>query len=280
MTIESSPNLDLASSASSNPSSSISKANPALGYGAAAGLVALTTLVAFVVEQIIPSPTLALIFVLPVLTAALSFGWGPAVVTALASVASFDFFFTVPKFSMRVDSPADVSAIALLLIVAAIASAVAAQSRRRGLEAQKAAHRAEALHRLAHLVVEAGTAEDLCAAGGAALSQIFFAPAVVMVEAGGKLTTAAIAGGVEPADADREAANWALANGLATRAEQFPFDKATYDFWPVKQPDGRTVVLGVKSGVQGPDDGARYIEMVGAYLLAGLKSASRSPVTA
>ena len=123
-----------------------------VGYAASLGLVGVAAVAAFIVENIVPTSNLALVFVLPVLVAAVSFGWGPALASALAAVATFDFFFVEPRFSLRVTSPSDMWAMGLLLVVAAIASTVAAQSRRRAIESRLAADRAEALHSLARLV--------------------------------------------------------------------------------------------------------------------------------
>src|SRR5476649_2238775 len=78
-------------------------ANLVVGYGVSLGLVGVAV-AAFIVENIVPAPNLALVFVLPVLVAAVSFGWGPALVSALAAVATFDFFFVAPRFSLRVTS--------------------------------------------------------------------------------------------------------------------------------------------------------------------------------
>src|SRR6201992_2106520 len=109
------------------------RTSPALGYGLSVLLVAAAGVVAFVVDHIVATPNLSLIFVLPVIVAALSFGWGPALISAMLSVAADDFFFIEPRFTFRVASPSDVWALALLLLVAAIASTVGAQSRGRAL---------------------------------------------------------------------------------------------------------------------------------------------------
>ena len=251
----------------------ITPLHPAVGYAAGLGFVALATVVAFVVDSIVPSPHLTLVFVLPVLLAALSFGWGPALVSTVAAVAAFDFFFTEPKYTFRVDSPSDIWAMALLTVIAAIASAVAAQSRRRALDAHLAASRAEALHRLAHLVVEAAPANALCDAASDALAKIFQAPAVVLIERGDRLETVALAGGATLSSSDEEAARWTLTNKVPIRGENFPFDAAEFDFWPVRRGAEQGIVLGVglaKGRENRPSDPARFVEMVGAYLVAGL----------
>lgn len=250
-----------------------------VGYAASLGLVGVAAVAAFIVENIVPTSNLALVFVLPVLVAAVSFGWGPALAAALAAVATFDFFFVEPRFSLRVTSPSDMWAMGLLLVVAAIASTVAAQSRRRAIESRLAADRAEALHSLARLVVEAAPASAVAEAAAAALSRIFQARAAVLLESGDVLRSVALAGGATLSATDNEAARWTLSNQLPTRAETFPFDTAEYDFWPFRRGDGPGIVLGVgltKERDGQPADTTRHIELVGAYLAAAL---SQKPPT-
>jgi two-component system sensor histidine kinase KdpD len=252
------------------------RTSPALGYGLSVLLVAAAGVVAFVVDHIVATPNLSLIFVLPVIVAALSFGWGPALISAMLSVAVDDFFFIEPRFTFRVASPSDVWALALLLLVAAIASTVGAQSRGRALAARRAALQAEALHGLAHAVIEAQPASALLKIAATALSRIFDAPAVVLAQKSDKLWPAAASGGATLSAADQEAAHWALANDKPTRGETYPFDQAEFDFWPVQTPANHRLVLGVKlEGVSGgrPRDPGRQVDLVAAYLSAAMASA-------
>src|SRR4051812_20066546 len=99
-----------------------SRGLPILGqYAVSALLVAAATVLAFVVDQLIAAPNLTLIFVLPVMIAATAFGWGPALAAVILGVLAFDFFFTAPYISFRIDRPSDIWAAVLLLAVAAIA---------------------------------------------------------------------------------------------------------------------------------------------------------------
>ncbi len=248
-----------------------------LGYAAGLGMVAVAAAVAFVVETLLPTSNLALVFVVPVLLTAISFGWGAALASAVAAVAAFDFFFVPPLYSLAVTSPSDVWALVLFGVVAAIASGVADQSRRRASEAERAASRAEALHNVAHLVVGAAPAPAVIEASATALSRIFAAPTVVLIETHGSLQQAALVGDAVLSDQDREAAQWALSNRLPTRADAFPFERARFDFWPIRQAGDPGIVLGVgltASGDDRPADPERHVELVGAYLAASL---SRDP---
>jgi K+-sensing histidine kinase KdpD len=241
------------------------------GYVVSLALVAAATVVAFVVDHIVQTPNLSLVFVLPVIVAALSFGWGPSLVSALLGVAVFDFLFVEPRLTFEVASPTDLWALGLLLLVAAIASTVGAQSRGRALASQRTAEQAEALHDLARTIIKAAPSQDLISTAARSLARMFRAPAVILAEKAGKLSPAAKSGAASLSPADLEAAQWALANGKPTRAETYPFDQARFDFWPSPAPANRRLVLGVKftdSPDGRPEAPERLVDLVAGYLAA------------
>lgn len=246
-------------------------------YGVAFVLVAAATLLAFVIDHLIAAPNVTLIFVLPVVIAAASFGWGPALAASVAGVLAFDFFFTVPYYSLRIDSPSDIWAAALLLVIAAIVSSVAAQSRRRAVEGAKASERAEALHGLAHLVVQSAGVADVGQGTADALARIFEAPAVVLVRREGHLETVGLAGDVL-SSADFEAAQWTIENRKPLHGDSYPFETSKFDFWPICRDGAPEAVIGIGGldrRAARPDDPARYVELAGAYLAASLTAPVR-----
>src|SRR5882757_8817763 len=62
-------------------------------YALSLAMVVAATVVAFIVDHLIQSSSLSLVFVLPVVIAAASCGWGPAMAAAVAGVLALDFFF-------------------------------------------------------------------------------------------------------------------------------------------------------------------------------------------
>lgn len=270
------------------PSRSLGAVSPPLGaplpilarYGLAALLVAGSTAVAFVVDHLVTAPNLTLVFVLPVIVAASNFGWGPSLATILLSVASFDFFFTRPYFTLQMTEPAEIWAAALLLITAMIVSAVAGQARRRALDAHRAAEQAQALQGLAHVIVAGAPRKAILDAAATALSQIFRAPAVVYAAGDGFLRAEAKAGGAVVSEVENEAAMAALEARTHLQAEAYPNDQSRFDLWPVTPPAVEPFVLGVDfrtSGADRPGEPGRFIEIVGAYLAASLKSDQDGP---
>jgi two-component system sensor histidine kinase KdpD len=242
-----------------------------LGYLAAFGMVAGATLAAMGVEQVVDAPNLSLIFVLPVVVAAVSFGWGPALTAALSGVAAYNFFLIEPRYTLRVGEPANVWALALLLVIAALLSAVAAESRRRALQAWEAAEQANALQDLARALVGADDRGSIARAAAEALARVFQAPSAVYLELGDELERMATAHG-EPKPADDEAARWALASRLPTRAGAYPVDASAYDFWPVLTPRHRRAVIGVSFNREDgrPRAPDRLIEIIGGHMAVAL----------
>jgi K+-sensing histidine kinase KdpD len=242
-------------------------------YAVSLLFVAVATALAFVVEHLVPAPNLSLIFVLPVVIAATGFGWGPALAAVVAGVLAFDFFFTEPLYSFRIASSSDLWAAGLLLVIAAIVSTVAAESRRRAVQARWAAGQAQALQALAHVVIEGDPQAEVLKAAATALTKIFRAPSVIFMEQSGSLRSVASAGGAEITGAEEAAAKGVLEANIAARAETYPFDRSRFDVWPVAAGPNRRFAIGVdftRARRERPARPERFVEIVGGYLASAL----------
>lgn len=246
---------------------------PWAAYGLSVALVALATVLAVAVQRRIAIPNVSLIFVLPVVVAAIRYGWGPALSAAVAGVVAYNFFLIEPRYTFRVADPANVWALLLLLITAAAVSAVAAQSRRRALEAWQAVAQSSALQTMARALVAARDPKAIARTCADTLAEVFQAPAVVFVADGDALRLTARARGARVTAADEEAAAWVLASRLATRGGAYPNDGCAYDFWPVQTPRRQRAVIGVQiSGDERgrPGNAERFAETVAGYLAVAL----------
>jgi two-component system sensor histidine kinase KdpD len=239
-------------------------------YGLAFGLVAAATLAAVVVAQAAAIPNLSLVFVLPVVIAAITVGLGPALAAAVAGVVAYNFFLIPPLYTFRVADPANLWALFLLLASAAIVSAVAAQARRRALQAIAAAEQAAALQGLARDLAGAADRGRIATAGAEALARLFQAPAVILTPGADEMVLAAATGGAELSDADLEAARWALATRLPTRGGAYPVEAAAFDFWPVTT--GQRVQIAIGLAISGRDQGRPEAPETGVEAVAGYLS--------
>jgi signal transduction histidine kinase len=147
----------------------------------AAGIAAVTAVI-FGLKQVIPSSTLAGLYVLPVLPVAVAWGGGLALIVAVGSAVAFDFFFFPPLFTL---TPTDTQIEAILVIsgvTAIVVSQLAARVRRRTHEAeslarevQRVAEEQAALRRVATLIARAAPPEEVFAAVSAEAGRVLHA---------------------------------------------------------------------------------------------------------
>src|SRR5215471_12493395 len=210
-------------------------------YALALVFVALATGLALLVQHLISAPNVTLIYVLPVIISATLFGWGPSLLAFAVGVVAFDFFFTEPYYSLTMTNPSEIWAAVLLFVVASIVTSVAAQSRRRAMEAREAAERAQALQALAHTVIEGRSQSQILQAAATALHRIFRAPAAILMQRENRIEAVATAGSAQITEADREAARGALSSHENTRGDTYPNVGAYFDFWLISTPPVATV---------------------------------------
>jgi K+-sensing histidine kinase KdpD len=243
------------------------------GYSLSLVLVAVATLAGVIVAQLVTVPNLSLVFVLPVLIAAVGFGWRPALLAAVAGVFAYNFFLIPPLYTLRIADPANVWALVLLTIAVAIVSAVAAEGRRRALAGDAAGRQAQALQALARDLAGAANRTTIVTAGAQALHRLFQTPVTILWPGPDEMQEMAEIGGAALTDADREAARWALASRLPTRGGAYPIEAAVFDFWPVVTPQRTHVAIGL--AISGRDQGRpeapeRLVYAVADYLSVAL----------
>jgi two-component system sensor histidine kinase KdpD len=247
------------------------------GYGASLVMVVFATAVGLAVEAAVGDQNVTLVFVLPVVVAASAFGWGPAIAAVIASALAFDFFFTEPKFTLRIDTPSDMWAAGLLLVTAALVSAVGAQARRRALQARAAADQAEAVRGLAHAIIEDRPQLEVLQTAADALGKLFAAPTVVFLRTSGGFRPVAGTGSPQIRAAEDEAAQWVLTSGVHARAESYPFDRSEFDFWPVPGHGAGRCVLGVdfrRARDGRPLSPEKLVDVVAGYVAVALGHAA------
>jgi K+-sensing histidine kinase KdpD len=78
-----------------------------------------------------------------------------------------------------------------------------------------------------------------------ALATLFQVPAVVMLVTEGTAVSIEKVGGLEPNEAEMEAARSSLTTGTAVRAGVYPDLTSRFDFWPLKTAEGQNAVIGL-----------------------------------
>lgn len=243
---------------------------PVFGYLASFAMTALATIVAVGVDASVKIPNLSLVFVVPVVIAAVGFGLGPSLCAALLGALAYNFFLTEPRYTLLVDDPANVWAIALLFVVGLVVSYVAFTSQRRAADAALVRRQATVLQEYNRDVVAATNVEAIVAIATRALAALFKVPAVVMLVDRGEVLSVSRAGGIEPLEREYEAARSSLETATIARAGVYPADASRFDFWPVKTA-GQCAVIGLAFN---PDDRPSapdtLVDIVGGVLALAL----------
>lgn len=180
---KSKPQLDITPIPPADPllSSASSNSPAVVGYLAAFVMTAVATVLAVSVDLGVTIPNLSLIFVVPVVITGVSFGLGPSLCSAILGALAYNFFLTEPRYSLAVNDPANIWAIALLFIVGLIVSGVAYTSGRRAADAALLRRQTIVLQGYSRDVVAADKPEAIVSLTSEALAAVFEVPVVVML---------------------------------------------------------------------------------------------------
>ena len=214
-------------------------------YLASFAMTAVATAVAVSVDSKVTIPNLSLVFVVPVIIAGVSLGLGPSLCSAILGPLAFNFFLTEPRYTLAVDDPANIWAIGLLFVVGLIVSGVAFTSRQRATEAALLRRQATVLQGYSRDVVAADNTKAIVSITSRALATLFQVPVVVMLVTEGTAVSIEKVGGIEPNEAELEAARSSLATGTVALAGVYPDLASRFDFWPLKTAEGQNAVIGL-----------------------------------
>lgn len=227
-------------------SSAPSDAPSVVGYLAAIAMTAVATVVAVSVDLGVTIPNLSLMFVVPVVIAGIAFGLGPSLCSALLGALAYNFFLTDPRFSLAVDDPANIWAIALLFIVGLIVSGVAYTSGQRAADAALLRSQAIVLQGYSRDIVAADSTEVIVSLTCQALAELFEVPAVVMHVMEGKVVSITkTVSDVDLQDAEIDMALSSLTTHSVVRAGVYPALTSRFDFWPAATAVGHGAVIGL-----------------------------------
>jgi two-component system sensor histidine kinase KdpD len=223
--------------------------NPA-DYLVSLGLVALVTLVGASLFAAASIANAGLLFLLPVMVAALRYGLRVGIVTSLVSSLSYNFFFIPPTGTFTIQDPQNILTVLVLLGVAIACSQLAARVRDQALLAQRSAAQNGALAGFARELTSVSKAGELAQLLCAELARLLGVHAVLLLPEGSELVLQAAV----PPDARLEtielaAARWAFDHNLPAGRSSETLTASEWLFHPLAA-GGR--VLGV-CGLARPD---------------------------
>lgn len=111
------------------------------GYAEAALFVAAATLIGLAIAPRWGNSAVDLLYLPAVLASAVLAGRGPALFAAAGAALAYNFYFTAPRLSFRIDHPNDVLTVLALFAIAIVTSQLAASVRQQARLARDEAAR-------------------------------------------------------------------------------------------------------------------------------------------
>ncbi|HZC37187.1 MAG TPA: DUF4118 domain-containing protein [Sphingomicrobium sp.] len=142
-------------------------------YAGAIAMVAVSTLIDLWIAPRWGTAAVDMIYLPAVLAAAALWGLGPAVVAGLAAALAYNFFFTTPVHTFRMDRVADVVTVVVLLIVALVTSRLASGIRSQARLAAAHAVRNATIAGFAGRLLSCSGEEDISRTACAELRRLF-----------------------------------------------------------------------------------------------------------
>ena len=143
------------------------------GYAEALLMVAVSTLVGLAIAPRWGSAPVVLLYLPPVLCAAILRGLGPALAAAVASTLAYNFFFTEPYRTLLIHSPADLVTVLVLLLVALVTSQLAGSMRDHARRAETHAARNATIAGLARRLLSRSSEPDIAQVAVEELARLF-----------------------------------------------------------------------------------------------------------
>jgi len=208
-----------------------------------------TFLVATVLQFILPTPNLSLVFLFAVLLSAIRYGLWPSLYTVILSSMTFNFFFTEPKLTFHVYSSYDIITLIFYTIVAIITGNLAVRLKNQIEALQASSNRNAVMHEFSRKLSSALMLDDVMRGAVESTSQSFHLKAMIILpnsKKQGKLEIRAS----EPLELILEKKDWAAAEwaykydkpaGLGS--ETLP--AAKWLFKPLRGPRGLIGLMGV-----------------------------------
>jgi two-component system sensor histidine kinase KdpD len=218
----------------------------ALNYGWSAIAVGVALLFSLSLRPLIGVNSVDLVFLVAILVVAFRLGLVPSLVSCIASVLCYNFFFLPPLYTLTITNPENIAALAVFSAVAVIASNLGSRMRAQAVTAQKRARTNEALYGFSRKIVGIASLDDLLWATCYQIASMLRVNVVLLLPEGGALSVRA---GYPPEDelddADLGAARWAWANNRPAGRDSDTLPGARRLFLPLRTDRGPVGIIGI-----------------------------------
>ena len=234
-------------------------------YAGALALVAVSTLIGLWIAPRWGTAPVDMIYLPAVLAVAILWGLGPALVAGIAAALAYNFFFTAPIHTLRIDRVSDVVTVIVLLVVALVTSRLAAGIRRQARLAADHASRNATIAGFAGRLLSCSREEDIARTASSELHRLFGCNAL-LVE--GLPTHRIIAGwpdGNRLTPSDLAAAALTIESGESAGRATRRIQPAEWQFHPVRSAGKVLAAVGLAN-----DDGRPPVDEEELPLLGNL----------
>jgi two-component system sensor histidine kinase KdpD len=234
-------------------------------YAGALALTAVSTLVGLWIAPRWGTAPVDMIYLPAVLAAAALWGLGPALVAGVAATLAYNFFFTEPVHTFRMDRADDVVTVVVLLIVALVTSRLAAGIRSQARIAAAHATRNATIAGFAGELLSSSGEEEIARTACKQLRRLFDCNALLVAGAPVPRIVAAAPEGNVLTPSDIAAAALTLESGQPAGRGAGRIDPAEWVFHPVRSGDDILAAVGLAR-----DDGSPPVGEEQMPLLANL----------
>lgn len=235
------------------------------GYAEAALMVAAATIVGLGVAPRWGDAAVDLLYLPPVLAAAILAERGPALFAAASSALAYNYFFVAPRHSFRIDNPSDVVTVAILFGTALVTSQLAASVRRQARIAHAHAARNATIAGLARRLIGCTGTGQIALVGVSELRRVFDCNVIFLTRQPGPKPIAAAPETVALTPGDVAIAATVFESGGATGRGLDRALPTEWQFHPIKSATG---TIGVAALAR--DDGAPAVARAQLPLLDNL----------
>jgi two-component system, OmpR family, sensor histidine kinase KdpD len=215
------------------------------GYVVTLLLIAGATLAGLLIAPRWGSGPVALLYIPPVLVAATTCGLGPALATAIVSTLGYNFYFTEPYGTFIINSPADIVTVAVLFLVAAVTSRLAASLREQSRRADANAARNATIAGLARRLLSCTGEQDIADVAVRELARLFGSHAVLLTGREAPRIAAAASAGIALSPSELAAAALTLETGEPSGRGVDRVHLADWQFHPVASDHAVLAAIGL-----------------------------------
>ncbi|MFM2278597.1 MAG: hypothetical protein RLZZ444_828 [Pseudomonadota bacterium] len=215
------------------------------GYAGALLLVALSTVIGLLIQARWGNSQVGMLYLLPVLAAAIYAGLVQGLVATLASALAFNYYFTAPYQTFIIHSPGDIVTVVMLFVVAAVCSQLAASVRQQAQLATDHAARNATIAGFARQLLSTRGEREVAEVCTAQLARLFSCHVTVLSGQDELLPLASQPADISLSPGDLAAATFTQQSGEPSGRGQNRAWQADWQFHPVGEGDRILAAIGL-----------------------------------